>query len=45
MNMLNRDLGAGDICDNIGIVGVSAKWSYVIVIVNCTILHFLVVGS
>ena len=29
MNMLNRDLGMGDLCDNIGLVGVSAKWSYV----------------
>ena len=27
MNMLKRDLGTGDLCDNI--VGVSAKWSYV----------------
>ena len=24
-----RDLGMGDLCDNIGLVGVSAKWSYV----------------
>ena len=29
MNMLNRDLRTGDLCDNIGLVGVSAKWSYV----------------
>ena len=29
MNMLKRDLGTGDLCDNIGLVGVSAKWSYV----------------
>ena len=29
MNMLNRDLGTGDLCDNIGLVGVSAMWSYV----------------
>ena len=29
MNMLNRDLGTGELCDNIGLVGVSAKWSYV----------------
>ena len=29
MNMLNRDLGTGDLCDNIGLVGISAKWSYV----------------
>ena len=29
MNMLNRDLGMGDLCDNIGLVGVSAMWSYV----------------
>ena len=27
--MLKRDLGTGDFCDNIGLVGVSAKWSYV----------------
>ena len=27
--MLNRDLGTGELCDNIGLVGVSAKWSYV----------------
>ena len=27
--MLKRDLGMGDLCDNIGLVGVSAKWSYV----------------
>ena len=27
--MLNGDLGTGDLCDNIGLVGVSAKWSYV----------------
>ena len=27
--MLKRDLGTGDLCDNIGLVGVSAKWSYV----------------
>ena len=24
----NRDLCTGDLCDNIGLVGVSAKWSY-----------------
>ena len=29
MNMLNRDLCMGDLCDNIGLVGVSAMWSYV----------------
>ena len=29
MNMLKMDLGTGDLCDNIGLVGVSAKWSYV----------------
>ena len=29
MNMINRDLGTGELCDNIGLVGVSAKWSYV----------------
>ena len=29
MNMLKRDLGTGDLCDNIGFVDVSAKWSYV----------------
>ena len=29
MNMPNRDLCTGDLCDNIGLVGVSAKWSYV----------------
>ena len=28
MNMLNRDLGTWDLCDNIGLIGVSAKWSY-----------------
>ena len=28
-NMLNKDLGTGDLCDNIGLVGVSAKWSFV----------------
>ena len=27
--ILKRDLGTGDLCDNIGLVGVSAKWSYV----------------
>ena len=27
--MLKKDLGTGDLCDNIGLVGVSAKWSYV----------------
>ena len=27
--MLKRDLGTGDLCDNIGLVGISAKWSYV----------------
>ena len=27
--MLKRDLGTGDLCDNIGLVGVSAKLSYV----------------
>ena len=27
--MLKGDLGTGDLCDNIGLVGVSAKWSYV----------------
>ena len=27
--MLKRDLGTGDLCDNIGLVGVTAKWSYV----------------
>ena len=29
--MLKRDLGTGDLCDNIGLVGVSAKWSYMYV--------------
>ena len=29
MNMLNWDLGTGDLCDNIRLVGVCAKWSYV----------------
>ena len=29
MNRPKRDLGTGDLCDNIGVVGVSAKWSYV----------------
>ena len=29
ITMLKRDLGTGDLCDNIGLVGVSAKWSYV----------------
>ena len=24
--MLKRDLGMGDLCDNIGLVGVAAKW-------------------
>ena len=28
--MLNSDLGTRDLCDNIGLVGVSAKWSNVI---------------
>ena len=27
--MLKRDLGTGDLCNNIGLIGVSAKWSYV----------------
>ena len=27
--MIKRDLGTGDLCNNIGLVGVSAKWSYV----------------
>ena len=27
--MLKRDLGTGDLCDNIGLVAISAKWSYV----------------
>ena len=27
--MLKRDLHTADLCDNIGLVGVSAKWSYV----------------
>ena len=27
--MLKRDLGTRDLCDNIGLVGVSTKWSYV----------------
>ena len=27
--MLKRNLGTGDLCDNIGLVGVSANWSYV----------------
>ena len=27
--MLKRDLGTGDLCDNIGLVGVSANWSSV----------------
>ena len=27
--MLKRDLRTGGLCDNIGLVGVSAKWSYV----------------
>ena len=27
--MIKRDLGTGDLCDNIGLVDVSAKWSYV----------------
>ena len=29
MNMLKMDLGTGDLCDNIGLVGISAKWSHV----------------
>ena len=29
MNVLKRDLGTRDLCDNIGLVGISAKWSYV----------------
>ena len=29
ITILKRDLGTGDLCDNIGLVGVSAKWSYV----------------
>ena len=29
MNRLKRDLGTGDLCDNIGLVGVSTKRSYV----------------
>ena len=28
-NHAKRDLGTGDLCDNIGLVGASAKWSYV----------------
>ena len=31
MNVLKRDLGTRDLCDNIGLVGISAKWSYVTV--------------
>ena len=27
--LLKRDLGTGDLYNNIGLVGVSAKWSYV----------------
>ena len=27
--MQKNDLGTGDLCDNIGLVGVFAKWSYV----------------
>ena len=27
--ILKRDLSTGDLCDNIGLVGVSAKWNYV----------------
>ena len=27
--MLKKDFGTGDLCNNIGLVGVSAKWSYV----------------
>ena len=27
--MLKQNLGTGDLCDNIGLVGVSANWSYV----------------
>ena len=27
--MLKRDLGMGELCDNIGLIGVSTKWSYV----------------
>ena len=30
ITMLKRDLGTGDLCDNIGLIGISAKWSYVI---------------
>ena len=29
ITMLKRDLGTGDLCDNIGLVDVSAKLSYV----------------
>ena len=32
MNMLNRDVGTGELCDNIGLVGVSAKWSYITIL-------------
>ena len=34
ITMLKRDLGTGDLCDNIGLVGVSAKWSYVTASLN-----------
>ena len=27
--MVESDLGTWDLCDNIGLVGISAKWSYV----------------
>ena len=27
--VIKGDLGTGDLCDNIGLVGVSAKWSYI----------------
>ena len=29
ITMLKKDLGTGDLCNNIGLVGLSAKWSYV----------------
>ena len=29
VNILKSDLGMGDLCDNIGLIGASAKWSYV----------------
>ena len=43
--MLKRDLGTGDLCNHIGLIGVSAKWSYVTALASVPGLHRYVIAQ